>query len=198
MTALAMTSGLLATVVPAAAQAAETGSPTTTTEEERPARTLLFEGAAGIGAPLGWLGASAVVVPIEALALHGGVGLGSQGIQIDAGLRARFARGPRDHFAVGAGWSSGSVAVVGSDFLPGFGMKHYPVWYWNRAHLVNIDVSFEHDLGGSVVARPFVGIGYVVNRGDALLVNAPCPGCKPGVLANTIPYFGVAFAFGVL
>src|SRR4051812_28267227 len=62
----------------------------TANDAAQPAPTLYVEGAAGMGSPLGWLGASAVVQPVQALAIHAGVRLASQGIHVGAGARGRY------------------------------------------------------------------------------------------------------------
>jgi hypothetical protein len=167
--------------------------------DARAAESVFVEGALGMGAPLGWAGASVVAVPTPVLAVHAGAGLGSQGPQIAAGLRARVALTPREHLSIGGGWSTGQIAVVGDSAfsaLPVMNRKRAPTWFWDRAHMVNLDVSFEHDTGG-LILRPFAGLGYVVNDHSAR-VNATCLGCSPGPFVRVIPYLGFAFAVGIL
>jgi hypothetical protein len=167
---------------------------------EHPPRTLLLEGSVGIGAPLGWAGVGLVLHPPGALDVHVGLGLGSQSPQIAAGLRYRTSVAPSDYLAIGGGWSTGQMAVVGSSFLPQMDYERPATWFWDHAHLVNVDMSLEHETDGRLVFRPFAGLGFIVNGGDAILVNRPCigGGCGPSLGARIVPYLGVAIAFGVL
>jgi hypothetical protein len=87
--------------------------------------------------------------------------------------------------------------VVGSSALPALEGTLNPTWFWRRAHMVNVDASLERDVRFAIV-RPFAGIGYILNGGDAVAVNQPCVACAAGVGARVIPYVGVAIAFGVL
>lgn len=165
-----------------------------------PGHHLLVEGAVGVGAPLGWAGVSALALPVSWLGIHGGIGVGSQSLQIGAGLRGRIQAGERRYIGIGAGWSTGQIAVVGDSALPSFAYANKRIWFWDRAHLLNLDASFEaeHRLG---IIRPFVGLGFVMNGGDALAssetIPLPCPNCSPGFSARVIPYLGIAGALRV-
>lgn len=161
-----------------------------------------MEGATGVGAPLGWLGGELVFVPLRSVVLHAGAGLGSQGVQVSAGARYRFALRARNSVDVGASWSSGAYAGVPSSVppLPEMGVQHPVTFYWDRAHFANLDLSYEHDFGG-VILRPFLGVGYVLNGNDAIVTNLPCysgsESCSK-TLARIVPFFGLSLAFGVL
>ena len=164
-------------------------------------RTLLIEGALGMGAPLGWAGIEAIVNPIQAISLHGGVGLGSQGPQIAAGIRGRKQTSPRNALALGIGWSTGQFASLASP-VPNLAYANESIWFWDSAHFVNTDGSLEYDARFAVF-RPFIGFGYLVNGDDFLYSNeflrVRCGGdCRPAFGARFVPYFGVALAFGVL
>lgn len=184
-------------------QDARGGEPAPPREPAAAARKILYaEGSAGIGAPLGWLGVSAVVLPISALAIHGGIGVGSQSFQFSAGARGRTPIGPKSNLSFGGSWSTGSIAVIGSSAIPRFsGEGNKPeTWFWSRAHIVNVDASLEF-VTPKLVVRPFVGIGYVVNAADAFLVNRrnkSDPAGTPPVSACVIPYLGFALAWGLL
>ena len=86
--------------------------------------------------------------------------------------------------------------IQGIPGLPAFDRKGPPIWYWERAHILNLELSLDHEITRGY-GRIFAGVGYVLNGGDGVLVNTPCRDCSPG-LARFVPYFGFAFAFGVL
>ncbi len=180
----------------------------TAPEPEAPARrTLLVEGAAGMGTPVGWLGASLVVAPIDGLAIHGGAGIGSQSPQIAVGARGRLRTGPRSKLGLGLSWSTGEHAGVESGLIiiPPMFDGRAPIYFWRRAHFVNLEGGLEYDMK-SVVLRPHFGFGYVVNDGYSSRTTEPSTytGVEPRVadtspfLARMVPYFGFAIAFGVL
>ena len=171
-----------------------------TEESDKPRRTLLAEAALGVGTPTGWAGASLVLTPIEIFSLHGGVGLGSHGVQVEAGARGRFRTSAKRHLAFGAGWSTGQVVLAGSGWVPS-SAEGPQTWFWRRAHLVNTDVSLEHDARWAVL-RPFAGLGVIANADDVVPVNDGCGlVCRrspPNLWQRSVLYFGVAVAFGVL
>ena len=157
----------------------------------------MMEGTLGIGTPVGWLGASAVVAPIRPLALHAGIGLGTQGWQFAAGARGRIPLVPRRSLDLGASWSTGAYAGVDGK-VGSFGTA--PIWYWRHAHQLNFELSLEFDQR-LLVVRPFFGLGYVVNGADAVRADSLCAtasNCSPSSKARLTPFFGVAIAFGVL
>lgn len=163
-------------------------------------RAVVVEGSAGIGAPLGYLGGALVLRPASPLAIHGGVGLGAQGPQLAAGARGLYAFAPRTAAGVGASWSTGALAMPeGRDgtWSPIQSQKRPPIWSWSRAHMINFELTLEHD-ARSVLIRPFLGLGYVLNGAEARLANCGnCPNARP-TSARFVPYFGFAVAFGVL
>lgn len=181
-----------------AAPAAAGDNAATDTREAAPSSYVLrLEPALGIGAPTGWLGAAAVVHPTTHFALHAGAGLGSQGVQVAAGGRVRFATAQRDYVAVGIGWSMGPFAGVASEtspWFPDFGRRRPTTLVWERAHFANLDVSLEHEFT-RVAVRPFFGFGFVVNGDDATLVNPRGGSTWRG---RVLPYLGFAISFGVL
>jgi hypothetical protein len=163
--------------------------------------TLFVEATTGVGTPVGFLGSELVVVPLRALAIHGGVGLGSQGVQVSAGARVRyFVR--EVGLGLGASWSSGRFAAVppSDPPLPNLGLKHPLTYYWEHAQFLNIDASAERRVG-RIAARIYLGIGYVINGRDALELNGPCyprtESCSKGI-ARVVPYLGFSVAFGIL
>ncbi len=163
---------------------------------------LALEGSTGIGTPLGWLGAGAVVRPVRWLDLHGGGGLGTEGIQIEAGARGRIVLDRRTALGLGAGWSSGRFVAIAQDpsFLiwPNMNRREPPMRYFGRAHFVNLEVSMERAFQG-YRARPFLGLGAVVNPHDGVLVNARCtPESCPMSRFVLVPYIGVAVAIPLL
>lgn len=155
-------------------------------------RLLAIEGGAGIGTPLGWTGASFVLTPLEMLALHGGVGLGTNGIQ--AAFGARFIT--ESGLGIGASWSTGSYAGLKNGMFGG-GAERAQVFYWQRAHFLNLEVSLEIVRRGRFYARPFAGLGLVLNGDSAVCVNVP-DACAPSFAARLVPYLGFAVAYEVL
>jgi hypothetical protein len=166
--------------------------------------TLLLEPAIGMGTPVGWAGVEVIVAPARALELHGGVGIGSQSPQLAAGVRARIAQVSQDSLAIGAGWSTGQAAVDPWSPLPFVALfdtarSSPPIWFWRQAHLINLDLSYERGLHLGVL-RPFAGVGFIVN--DAAQTNRLPDGRPrsdaPPLFARFVPYFGLAFALGLL
>jgi hypothetical protein len=167
--------------------------------EDGPPRAVVVEGSAGLGTPLGYLGGALVLRPASFVALHGGVGLGAQGVQFAAGARGIYAFDRRTTAGLGVAWSTGALAMPdGRDgpWNPIQSQKRPPIWSWSRAHLINFELMVEHD-ARSVLIRPFLGLGYVLNGADARLANCDCPAARP-MSARFVPYFGFAVAFGVL
>lgn len=162
-----------------------------------PARVRL-EGTVGVGTPVGWAGAQVVGRIHPAFTVHAGAGFASQGPHVAAGARARVSKiGARDAVSLGASWSSGELASVPSSMLPfpEMGSRFPRTYYWERAHFANLDVNAEHDEW----LRSFVGLGFVVNGGDYVAANRCSANASCSVtLARLVPYFGLAFSFGVL
>jgi hypothetical protein len=151
--------------------------------------TVALEGSAGMGTPLGYLGASVVVSPIDALGLHGGAGLGQQGLQIEAGVRVRL-RLSRDAFlAPGVSWSTGSYAAYESN-------REGTAFYWDRAHFVNGALAGEF-LVERVLARVFVGFGVAYGRPVSFAQDCPESGCQPTFDDRSLVFVGVALSYGV-
>jgi hypothetical protein len=186
---------LLVLLVPAPAHAAEDSNARAHAEGS----PIALEGSAGIGAPLGWLGAEAVVRPTQWTDLHGGAGLGTEGFQVGAGLRGRAPLSRYTALTIGAGWSSGRfVAITSSLGFPAMDRPSPPMRYFSRANFVNLDVGFETSEKG-FRTRPFLGLGMVVDPGDGVLTNATCDAraCPMNQLI-LVPYIGAAFALPVL
>jgi hypothetical protein len=121
-------------------------------------------------------------------------------MQLAAGARGRIPLAAQTAIGVGGSWSSGSFAGIdaGAIVMPEMSRKSPPIWYWDRAHFANLEVSLEQDLGRFVM-RPFVGAGYLLNGGDGTATKfcAQTP-CEPGLRARVVPFFGLALAFGLL
>lgn len=160
-----------------------------------------------MGAPLGWLGASVVVAPFDAVAIHGGVGIGSQSPQLALGVRGRIRAGARTRLGIGGTWSTGEYAGIegGLVVIPAIFERHAPIFFWRRAHIINLEGSLEADLG-SVVLRPFIGIGYVANDDYGSRTTEPSTytgiesrgcDCSP-FRARIVPFVGFGLQFGAL
>lgn len=166
----------------------------------RPTPLLRAEATVGVGTPVGWLGAEALVAPVDLLTLHGGAGFGSQGVQLTAGARARVHTFPDASLvALGASWSTGAYAGVPSTVwpMPEMGSSHPRVYYWDQAHFVNGDVSLEL----KHAFRTFLGLGFVVNPHDARFAYGNR--CYYGqscsrATAELVPYLGVSGALAIL
>jgi hypothetical protein len=160
------------------------------------------EGSAGIGTPLGWLGAEAVFRISSFTDFHGGIGLGTEGIQVGAGIRALAPLSRYSALTFGGAWSSGSFVAVAPQpallGLPEMNKQSPPMRYFGRAHFVNLDVGVETS-ASSYRVRPFIGLGMVVNPGDGVLVNATCDtrSCPMNHLI-LVPYVGAAVALPIL
>lgn len=163
----------------------------------------MVEGQAGLGTPLGWLGGSLVVAPLPALAIHGGAGIGSQSLQLSIGARGRIRTGPRSRVGLGASWSTGEHAGV--EGIPLLYSQSDPIFFWRSAHFVNLEGGLEVETG-MFVARPFVGVGYVVGGAYGSRTDEPSSftgyevrgcDCSP-FIARFVPFAGFALAFGVL
>jgi hypothetical protein len=134
--------------------------------------------------------------------LHGGVGLGSQGIQLEAGVRGRAPTSRFSALTLGASWSTGPFVAVAPEAallgLPNMTKQSPPMRYFTRAHFANVDVGFETAHKG-FRARPFFGLAVVVDPGDGMLVNAACDSraCPMNHLIIS-PYFGAACALPIL
>lgn len=185
------------------ARAADPEKESAAGSERAQRRTVLVEGLAGLGTPLGWLGGSLVVAPIAPLAFHVGAGIGSQSPQLSLGARGRISVGPRSRLGLGGSWSTGEHAGV--EGVPLFYSQGDPIFFWRRAHFVNLEGGLEVDTGTFVI-RPFVGVGYVVNGPYGSRTVAPSSSisyeirscdCSP-VIARLVPFAGFAIAFGVL
>lgn len=182
--------------------APSSAAPAPSSPAPAPARAvpiLRAEVTAGIGTPVGWLGAEALVAPIELLTLHGGAGLGSQGVQFTAGSRFRVHTFPdASRVALGAAWSTGAYAGVPTSTwpMPEMGTAHPRVFYWDQAHFVNGDVSLEMR-----AIRTFMGLGFVVNPHDArYAAGNVCGYGRPcsRATAELVPYIGLSGAFAIL
>jgi hypothetical protein len=186
---------LLLSLVPARAGASEEASSRTRANDA----ALALEGSAGMGTPLGWLGAGAVLRATPWTDIHGGAGLGTEGLQIEAGLRGRAPISRYSALTLGASWSSGRFVAVSSELgFPVTDRASPPMRYFSRAQFVNLDIGMETAQAG-FRTRPFIGVGTVVDPGDGYLVNATCDarGCPMGRFI-VVPYIGAAFALPVL
>lgn len=154
---------------------------------QRPAVAAL-EGSAGFGTPLGYLGASLVVAPIPMLAVHGGAGLGQQGPQVEAGLRARVRLARKVTFSPDLSWSTGSYAAAPL-------AERNTRFYWDRAHFVNAALAVELFARG-VSVRPFAGLGVALNRPSASLIPL-CPesGCSTSFSDRLVFFAGLGLGF---
>jgi hypothetical protein len=161
---------------------------------------LALEPSIGVGTPLGWLGGSVVVTPHRSLALDAGLGLGSQGVQIAGGGRTPVLRKETASVWLGASWSSGRFAQVGATTLAPSPTGDGDILYWRRAHFINVEASLERDLASRIGLRAFGGIGWLVNRGDAICPNRlASERCSDMAgIASFVPYAGVALVLGVL
>jgi hypothetical protein len=162
-------------------------------------RLAFVEPTAGFGTPLGWLGASLVLRPLDRLATHVGAGLGTQGVQLSAGARTSIPVGRRA-IGLGLAWSTGSYAGV-DDGAYVIGAAQPRIYRWDRAQLVNVELSIE-DLASResrLSVRPFVGLGFVLNGSDGVCATGAsdrqCDG--PG-RARFVPFAGIAVPIGVL
>jgi hypothetical protein len=186
---------LLLSTMPAPARAAE--------ESDARARALsspfALEGSGGMGTPLGWLGGEAVVRASPWTDLHGGAGLGTEGLQVAAGLRGRAPLARFTALTFGASWSSGRFVAIRSFMgFPAIDRASPPMRYFSRADFLNIDLGFETSERG-FRTRPFIGVGAVVDPGDSVIVNGQCDAhaCAMGRFI-LVPYIGAAFALPVL
>lgn len=153
----------------------------------RPAAVAL-EGSAGFGTPLGYLGASLVVAPISVLAVHGGAGVGQQGPQIAAGLRARVRVARRTYFSPDLSWSTGSYAAAQLG-------ERNARFYWDRAHFVNASAAVEV-FAHAVSVRPFAGLGAALNHPSAsLLPLCPPRGCSTSFGDRLVVFVGLGLGF---
>lgn len=182
------------------ARAAEESAKDARARTER--SVLAVEGSAGIGTPLGWLGAGAVIRPFTWLDIHGGGGLGTEGVQVEAGARGRMPIDKRTFLGLGASWSSGAFVAVAPDRVvyiwPDMSHPSPPMRYFRRAHFLNFEVSAEQATAAFRV-RPFLGVGVVLDPGDGVLVNAQCtPASCPMNHVVLVPYAGVSLALPVL
>lgn len=142
------------------------------------------EGIVGLGTPLGYLGASLAVSPVPWLTVHGGVGAGQQGSQIEAGARARIKLHRSAYVTSGLSWSTGAYAGYTAEF------------YWERAHFANLTLGVE-SWSGRLSVRPFVGLGAAL--GEAVTFRSQCPqrGCRPGLDERAFLFAGIAVGFGL-
>lgn len=187
-------------------EGAETRESATSAIARSPRPKLVWlEGSAGFGTPLGWVGGSLVLRPSDSLAMHAGAGLGTQGLQVAAGGRAFLPVSATRALGLGVTWSIGPYAAIEAGVL-GFqvgtrsGRGQSPETYvWGRAHSVNVEVSFSsRDTQSTFALRPFLGLGYVVNGGDATCANVNATLCTGPARARLVPFIGVAAAFGLL
>ncbi|MDB4994481.1 MAG: hypothetical protein JWM74_1913, partial [Myxococcaceae bacterium] len=173
-----------------AAREARAADETAATQEpEPPGYVLHLEPSVGMGTPLGWAGGAVVVSPVDRLFFHGGIGLGSQGMQVGAGARLAVYRLHRDSIEVGGGWSMGRFAQVGaSSVVPSLSDSgSTPVWYLRPAHFVDAELSFTRRLGDRFAMRGFVGASFIVNRASAVCATECISGEKPAGLP-LVPY----------
>jgi hypothetical protein len=186
---------LLFLLVPAPARAAEDRNARARAE----GAPVALEGSAGMGAPLGWLGAEAVLRASPWTDLHGGAGLGTEGLQVGAGLRGRAPLSRYTSLTIGASWSSGRFVAMASFLgLPEMDRPSPPMRYFSRANFVNFDVGVETSDRG-FRTRPFLGLGMVVDPSDGVLTNATCDARScPMKQLIVVPYIGAAFALPVL
>ena len=168
------------------------------------AHVIAAEASVGVGSPLGWLGASLVVRPLRWVALHAGVGLGSVGVQWQAGIRGSVPAPPWLHVNdvdVGTSWSTGpyywanyAEQTVQDDFGSPDGSKDYSR-YWPQASWLNLEASFERALGAYASVRPFVGVGLILNGAHGVPLTSTtyqeCYRC-----GEWTPFLGVALAVG--
>jgi hypothetical protein len=177
---------LLVLLLPARAIAAEEGPPQPT---RRP--RLLVEPALGIGAPTGFTGGSGILRPIERLSFAVGGGLGAGGPQIASGGRVHFPEHGNVGLSFGLGWSTGALTGRTLTLNPFAAMSHRTdnrtTPRWERAHLLNVDVSAEAWVAPGMAVRSFVGLYAPLNRPDE---------GAAGQSAN--PFVGVGFLVGLL
>lgn len=171
---------------------ASSGTPTT--------KRVFVDTTLGVGTPVGWAGAGALVLVDPALGLHGGVGLGSQGVQIAAGGRGRIALAPARRLALGLSWSTGRYYGVPTTVtpIPEIGEKRPYVAIWERAHFANAELGYEREWE-SFLFRTFLGLGVAMNDSDLVVNDTACArhSCS-ATKSRLVPYFGLAFDFGVL
>ncbi|MBX3208768.1 MAG: hypothetical protein KF764_27295 [Labilithrix sp.] len=166
------------------------------------ARVLFIEPTLGIGTPVGLAGGSLVWAPDKLIALAAGAGAGLGGLQVAAGVRGRASATERLAFSFGAGWSMGGVTLeerglfFGIFSAMGHSSARPPEYRWDRAQMLDFDIALEHD-AGDLVLRPFLGLGYVLNRADAAS-GTPCPSGCAATSVRAFPYLGMSFAYGIL
>jgi len=139
-------------------------------------RPFALQGILGFGSDVGLVGVKGQYTLVDALALGGGVGMNASGyLQLAASANFRpitwsdtrsvnalsimtsYSTGEYDAFDVS------SVLALGMDHS-GNTERHYKV---DRAHWLQVDAGFEHQLASGFSLRSAIGAAYLLNPGSA-------------------------------
>jgi hypothetical protein len=151
---------------------------------------LALEGAAGMGSPGGLLAVGLALRPLRYAAIAAGVGLGWDGLQTYAGVRAHpltFGLRETVRLGFGAGWSQGRY---GTD------LSSREIYYWSHAHWLNLETYVSIRLGNFGELRPFVGAAFVLNPASAICparsLYSPAPCKRPSIWG--LPSIGMSLS----
>lgn len=162
---------------------------------------LVVEGSGGLATPLGLVGLSAEVRPLDRVAIAAGVGYGFTGFQISAMSRVDVIQAGESALAIGAGLSIGQYSEGQWLRVPGTtGYTHD----WDWARWANVEISATRWLNANNRLRLFAGASTLLNPGDSSCTAEDEDGefsCGPGERFEdhrVLPYLGAAITFGGL
>jgi hypothetical protein len=121
-------------------------------------RPLVVEGHLSFAGPVGWVGFAVDYSLSRYLAVAGGGGLGSSGLQLGAMARVRV---PFDTVAAGFG-----AGVSGGPYSDNFlRFDESDVLHWDIAYWANTEGFFEIRTRKGFSVRPYMGTGALLNPG---------------------------------
>jgi hypothetical protein len=155
--------------------------------------SVSFEAQLGLGAPLGLAG-GAVEIAGDRLALSAGGGLGVSGPQVAVTARYRFRLARIFNISVGAGVSAGPYEWVEPLVFDNPARKH-----WDTAFWANGELGFEIGWPIGFHARPFLGVGSILNRQAGVCVGDTATFCQSSHSGDgfILPYAGIAIAYAI-
>jgi hypothetical protein len=153
--------------------------------------TLAVEAQLGLGAPLGLAG-GAIEIAGDWFALSAGLGAGVSGLQVGGTARYRLRLARIFNINIGAGLSAGAYEWTEPFIFDNAARKRWDTAYW-----ANGELGFEFGPFSGFRVRPFVGMGSILNRDDAVCIGDAVGHCEAVHSGDGffLPYLGVALGY---